>query len=93
MEPDVVLNPEAAQALQTFASRGGDLLMWVITYHPLDYPSHVAARPHRTIPKAGALPMVLLADTVEEMRERLPAGLTRMTRALADDPCIVEVWF
>jgi hypothetical protein len=32
------------------------------------------------------------ADTLEELREKIPSSMVRMDRHPKDDPCIVEVW-
>jgi hypothetical protein len=42
---------------------------------------------------AGALPYVLVADTLEELRAQLPAGLTYSERQPADAPEVMEVWY
>ncbi len=37
-------------------------------------------------------PELLQATTLEQLRSKLPPGLTRIPRAAADDPKIVETW-
>ncbi len=33
-----------------------------------------------------------LAGSLDDARDGLPPGLTRLAREIEDDPCIVEVW-
>lgn len=35
---------------------------------------------------------IVLAETLEEIRKQVPAGLYRLERFADDNPCIVEVW-
>jgi hypothetical protein len=38
-------------------------------------------------------PVIFRAQTLESIRENLPAGLSRIARDPDDDPAIVECWF
>lgn len=69
------------------------LSMWVIYDHPEDLPGHVVARRHE-VTACGAEPTndVLLGDTVDAVRDRLPRGLFRLPRNPRDARHIVEVW-
>jgi hypothetical protein len=89
--PDVVLTPDAAAVVQQDCIERGDLLIWTITANTVDYPHQVAARPHSTLLRAP-FRLVLLADSLAELRELLPPGLTLLARNPADDPVIVETW-
>lgn len=69
--------------------RQARLPMICVYSHPSDYPDNFVARlwdankPTR---------LVALADTLEEIREKIPPNMTRLPRQSNDDPCIVEVW-
>ena len=73
------------------------LIIWVIYKHPSDYPNKYVARKW-TKPtdskKRTLLPteIKLIADSIEEIRSKLPKFLTRFERDISDDPCIVETW-
>lgn len=88
-QPEPVLAP--------FTAAAGDehrhLAMWVVYDRPSDHPEHFVARcwriePGKTLPTAD----VLLAPTLEGVRQALPGGLTRLDRAEGDDPVVVETW-
>lgn len=89
--PDILLTPEVADHVQATLCASGDLLIWTITANTTDYPHQVAARPHSTKLRAP-FRAVLLADTLQDLRERLPSGLTCLPRSASDDPVIVETW-
>lgn len=65
------------------------LRTWTIYKHPLDHPDKYVVRgwidgtPDRT---------AHVADTLDEARDLVPAGLTRFPRNPEDDPVIVETW-
>jgi hypothetical protein len=70
-----------------------EMLQWVIYDHPRDYSDKFVARLWKV--SAGrmiATEEMHLADTLEEVRGKVPQGLYRLARFLDDDPCIVEVW-
>lgn len=57
--------------------------------HPTDYPDKFIARLWDcNIPTR----IMVTADTLEELREKIPSSMVRMDRHPKDDPCIVEVW-
>jgi len=56
-----------------------------------DHPEKLLARP--VTAGAGALPYVLVAGTLVELRAQLPAGLTCSERQPADAPGVVEIWY
>lgn len=70
-----------------------ELVGWTIFTHPEDFPEHYVARRWVTS-EVGALPTedVLIADTLEELRAKLPRGLVLTHRMPQDDPAIVEIW-
>lgn len=69
------------------------LPMWVV-YRPgtAEYPRHWVARMHVTLPEPRASRFVITHDTLAELREMLPPGLTRLPRFSEDVPEIEEVW-
>lgn len=70
------------------------LSMFVITYHPRDYPTKVVVREHASRPGEVlvlAHPMAIV-DTVAQARASIPAGLFRLPRSSNDDPVILETW-
>lgn len=80
-----------ALRLQMYAQAAGDLLVWTIYEKPSDHPAFFVARPHSS--RRGApVAFVLLAPTLDGVRELLPPGLTRLPRDPTDDPVIVESW-
>lgn len=70
-----------------------ELSMWVITGNPSDFPGKFVARKHvigRGFTRATQLHHV--ADSLDEARTHVPAGLFRLKRQPHDDPAIVESW-
>lgn len=63
--------------------------IWTIYDHPIDYPDHWVARLWMNDQPTEE---IRLADSLEELRNRLPPGLVCLSRHQADDPKIVEVW-
>lgn len=63
--------------------------VWVIYQRPKDYPRKFVARLWDLDEPTAT---VLVADTLEEVRGLLPAGLFRLARLELDDPVIVETW-
>jgi hypothetical protein len=68
------------------------LVMWVIYRTPKDYPDCYVARCWRITGVVHATDGTLTADTLEELRAKLPLGLRRVSRHTDDDPVIVETW-
>lgn len=57
--------------------------------HPKDYPDKFIARLWDCdIPTN----IMATADTLEELRAKIPSSMVRMDRHPKDDPCVVEVW-
>jgi hypothetical protein len=57
--------------------------------HPKDYPDKFIARLWDCdIPTN----IMATADTLEELRAKIPSTMVRMNRDAQDDPCVVEVW-
>jgi hypothetical protein len=82
-----------AEGLQLQAQREGVLLVWTIYKHPRDFPDRWVARPHVTGPhQMGPLRVHLEAESLDELRERLPKELHRVQRSPADEVQIFESW-
>lgn len=80
-----------AWRFQRKAHVAGDLLVWTIYEKPKDFPGVFVARPYSS--RAGApCDFVMVAATLEAVRDLLPPGLCRMPRQPGDDPVIVETW-
>ena len=75
------------------AAANDRLNIWTVYDHPRDQPDvFVARRFEIGHEHAGPTGDVLTAPTLEELREKLPAGLVCITRQDGDDPAIVESW-
>jgi len=86
---DQIITETMADALQADAARDHVQFGWIILRDQPDYPGEIIARfatEHPTV-------YVLTADSVAEIRQRLPAGLERSERHPADPPDLVEIWF
>lgn len=87
------LTPIEAQALQDDATARGVWLIWFINDADPAHPGKVTARAHTEDHIGGVyLPGALVADTLDELRDKMPAGLTRRDRAPVDPAGIVETW-
>jgi hypothetical protein len=78
--------------LQREAMEAGDLLIWTICENPSDFPGLFTCRPHSSR-RNQPLQLVLLAKTLEGVRELMPPGLTYLNVSPEDDPVILETWF
>lgn len=71
------------------------ITMYTIYDHPSDYPNVFVARrwviPRDNTPAYPELD-VLTADTLDELRQKMPPDFTCIRRDANDDPKIVEVW-
>lgn len=68
-------------------------LTWFITAADPAHPGKVTARAHTEDHHGGVqLPGVLVADTLDELRAMMPAGLTPQDRAPIHPPGVVETW-
>lgn len=81
------------ELIDTF--RGMDLspyrspLITIFT-RPLDYPDHKYIA--RLFDLNHPTPYVVLRDSLDEIRETIPYGLTLLKRDPNDHPSVVEVW-
>ena len=70
------------------------LSMWTVYDHPKDYPRDFVAR-RSIIERLGRTFVtndVIIAPSLDEVRELLPPGLYRLDPMPGDEPQIVEVW-
>lgn len=69
------------------------LTIWTIYEKPKDFPNSLVARRWK-ISAGGkkATDCIIIGQTLEEVRNLLPYGLTIVPRETNDDPCIVESW-
>jgi hypothetical protein len=74
---------------------GNRLWMYVIYYHPRDYPTEFVCR--RCYPEAchivQEMPLFTRGATLEAVRAQIPQGQVCVKRSPTDDPVIVETWF
>lgn len=89
---DQIYNSQQATSLEAAAVQEGDVLIWPVFEHPIDYPGLYVARPHSTR-QNRPFQVVLVAANVEELRSQLPPGLVMLARHADDNPKIIEVWF
>lgn len=92
MQGDILLDPDEAQEMHNSTTDTEGLLMWTVTWNSSDYPRQAVARPHLIGRELQALREVVVADSLNELRKKLPAGLTKIDRDPEDDPVIIEVW-
>jgi len=84
--PGRVLTAELAQALQDECVTEGELLAWIVTGGT----GEVVARPVTS--GRGALPYVLIADTLEALRAQMPVGLVRAAPSPVAPAGMLEMW-
>jgi hypothetical protein len=93
MEGDIQITTSQASELHQQCMDQGILVMWTVTWNTSDYPRQAVARPHLIGPGSTvAQHAILLADSLDALRDLLPPGLTCMKRDPNDDPVIVEIW-
>ena len=89
-DADRELSPNEAQAIQDQQSS----LAWFLTACDPRHPGKHVARPHTSARDGGRfLSTVLLSDTLENLRARLPAGVSRryeLSRFVPPDA--IELW-
>lgn len=66
-----------------------ELYMWIVYEKPLDHPTKFIARKW-SLDKPTKI--YHSADTLEEIRKKIPPNLYNLGRQPGDDPKIVEVW-
>jgi hypothetical protein len=83
-----VVDAGMARALHQDACRDHALVAWIVSYDDPAFPDRFIAR----LATTGALPYVLVGDTLAAVQEQLPVGLKRLARQPADPPEVVEIW-
>jgi hypothetical protein len=73
--------------------------MWTVYFNPSDFPGKYVARRfdifrNKTISGEHSLPSIehFVADSLQEIRERIPFGMVCLMRSEGDDANIVETW-
>lgn len=88
-----LMTPAEAAALHANASANDGYVMWFVTLsNPANPGQAVAWAKKATYSGGERLPGELVADTLDELRTMLPAGLTWHDRTPFDLPDTVEVW-
>ncbi len=87
------MTPAYAQIMHADASARDKWLTWILTAADIEHPCKYVARAHRADHQGGTVqPGALVADTLDELRAMLPAGLTRSERTSALPPDVIETW-
>lgn len=70
-----------------------NLPMWVIySRETKDFPGVYVVRLHLALPEPHVTTAYFTSSFLQDARDLLPRGLTRMPRFPQDDPTIIEVW-
>ena len=65
------------------------LSVWVVYNSPKEYPGlYVARKWVNNVPTSEHIS----AESLDEIRKKIPQGLMRVPRTTQDDPVIVETW-
>lgn len=86
-----IIDAAAAERVQLGCRISGDVVVWRI-YASDEPQAHYCAIPYMVTQDDLRIPVQLLARSIEELREQLPAGLERVD---ADDPDLgdcIEAW-
>lgn len=91
--PATELTRAQAQAIQGRAEAGHAWLMWFVAAAGADFPGKIVAWAVAADCHGGTRePGSLVADTIEELRAKLPSGLTRRDRTAVMSSAIIETW-
>jgi hypothetical protein len=85
---DRVITPQLATALHQHALQLSTHPVWEITAGGPGLTGVLLAR----LITDRAMPYVLVAPSLEDLRTKLPPGLVRADRQPADPPDVIEVW-
>jgi len=87
------MTPADAQRIQDQARAAGCWLMWFVSTSDPEHPGKAVAWAITADPTGGTLaPGLLVADTLDELRAMLPAGLTRRERTAVMPELVLETW-
>jgi len=87
-----MLEPKPFHRQQQFVLRDR-LPMWVVCNPTTtDYPGQWVARMHLTLPEPRPTDLIIVGESLGNVRAQLPEGLTNIGRQPSDDPVIAEVW-
>jgi hypothetical protein len=91
-QPGIALTPADAQAIQDDARARDRWLIWFVATDPA-HPGKLVAWAMAADPQRGTrFPGELVADTLDELRAMLPAGLKRSERTPMLPPEVIETW-
>lgn len=82
------MTPAEAQQLQDAAQAQGHWIIWLFSAEL----GRVVATARRADPSGGKIVGQLVADTLQELRGMLPAGLTRRDATALMRPDVIETW-
>ena len=85
------LTPDQVLRLERRKYEQRDIMFWTVYGDPTDFPGKFVCRPSSI--KHGTFNHHLIADSLDALRKKIPAGLIQMGRSKSDDPTIVEIWF
>jgi|GEM_PF-1532590 hypothetical protein len=90
----IIQRQQEAQEYHNSATAANKLMLWVVYDHPSDYPQYYAARPwtHDNKGNYRKCDIVILASTINSVRNLLPHGLFRIDKQINDPHPIVEIW-
>lgn len=91
-QPDVILTPELAQAMQDEALVENNHLGWTVTFSEPGYQGKFIARP-KGVKNALAYASILASDSLEGLHAMLPKRLFQVSRSEGDHPFVLECWF
>jgi hypothetical protein len=68
--------------------------LWTVYFNPSDFPGLYVLRRFSLFEDGTSCPDdgCAIAQTLEGVRDHIPAGCVRMMRHQYDDPAIIEVW-
>ncbi len=67
--------------------------MWIVSTSDPEHPGKMVARAYMAEHQGGTcLPGALIAETLDELRTQIPAGLTRRDRTSMLPPNAIETW-
>ena len=86
---DEIIDAVLARGIHADACRRHALVAWIVMRGAPGYPDKFIAR----LATGSPSPYLLLADTMSELRRKLPPSLVQLGRQSDNLPEVVEVWF